>query len=81
MNDICFWMIRRKDTGEYFRPNRGPTWAKCGNWITDRGRGKAYGNIGAAKLGMKSWQGDYASSHKLDLELVRFKVVEEGVEA
>lgn len=78
--DVCFWLIRRKDTGEYFRPNRGPCWAKCGNWTKDRGRGKAYGKIGAARAATRMFDGNYTPNiHQL--ELVRFKVVEEGTDS
>lgn len=79
MKDVCFWMIRRKDTGEYYRPNKGPTWAKCGNWTLDRKRGKVYGGVGLAKASRTAWVGDYGK--KPEVEIVRFRVVEEGVEA
>lgn len=78
-SDICFWMIRRKDSGEYFRANRGPSWAKCGNWTT-REKGKAYGKLGYARQAWKSFAGDNHSGKEPDVELVRFKVVEDGVE-
>ena len=77
-SEMYFWMIRRKDTGEYFRQQKGPTWAKQGNWVKERERGKAYGKLGNAKAAMTSYYGDYGN--KPELELVRFRVVEEGVE-
>jgi hypothetical protein len=68
-------MIRRKDTGEYFRQSRGPTWRKQGNWVKEREKGKAYGKLGYAKQAFKGMYGD-----KVTVDFVRFKVVEEGVE-
>ena len=79
--NVCFWLIRRKDTGEYFRPSRGPSWAKCGNWTKEREKGKAYGRIGYARQGWTSFAGDNHSGRQPDVELVRFKVVEEGIDS
>ena len=80
MNNTCFWMIRRKDTGEYYRNTRGPSWAKCGNWTT-RELGKAYGKLGNARLACRSFISDNLLSRQLKVELVRFRVVEDGTDS
>jgi hypothetical protein len=80
MKETCFWMIRRKDTQEWYRPNRGPVWAKCGNWTKDREKGKAYGKLGYAKQGWMSFAGDNRSGTNPEIEIVRFRTFEEGVE-
>ena len=71
---MYFWMIRRTDTGEYFRQSRGRSWAKQGNWVKEREKGKAYGLLKNAVASI----GSYGKG--TNRELVRFKVIEEGVE-
>ena len=64
--------------GEWYRPNKGPVWAKSGNWVMDRRRGKVYGGVGQAKAARTAFYSDYGREFVVDL--MRFRVVEEGVE-
>lgn len=78
MNDICFWMLRRRDTGEWYRTRKGSVWGKSENWVMDRRRGKVYGGVGQAKAARTAYHGDYG--REFEVQLMRFRVVEEGVE-
>ena len=71
---MCFWMIRRTDTGEWIRQCKGPSWAKRSKWVKEREKGKAYGSLKNAIASV----GAYGKG--TNRELVRFKVIEEGVE-
>lgn len=71
-----FWMIRRKDTKEWFRQSRGPRWAKQHNWVKERELGKAYGLLKNAQAGIRG----QAEGNAFPVEFVRFRVVEDGVE-
>jgi hypothetical protein len=74
-----FYLIRRKDTGEYFRPAKGPTWARRPAWTRDVGTAKAYGKIGNAKSARTAVKGDFVKGQEPDIELVEYKVIEVGV--
>lgn len=85
-DDIFFWLIRRKDTGEWFRMQRGRRWARQGNWVKERAKAKAYGVRGSARTVLRDVRERTAHgpagtlSLRIDAELVRFRAVEEGVE-
>lgn len=76
-----FYVIRRRDTGQFFRPAKGPTWARRGNWTSDVQRAKIYGNVGNAKSARKAVYGDFKPSEvdQIKLDLVQFDVKESGV--
>ena len=84
MQGMSFFVIRRVDTGEYFRQAKGPTWAKQSQWVKEANKAKPYGNLEAARAALKMVNGRVRGPEgtlavQRDMELVEYKVTEVGV--
>lgn len=84
---MLMYVLRRSDTLQYFRQSMGPSWAKQGPWVDEIDRAKIYGNLRRAVSGARAAEG--IPSRRMDgllpvrpvVELVRLKVVEDGIES
>lgn len=84
--NICFWVLRRIDTGEYYRPSKSSRVVKS-NWINDVTRAKVYGRLGFARSAkLEAIKVPYntipkgALSIGIGVDILRMRVVEEAIE-
>lgn len=60
-----FYVIRRMDSLEYFRPAKGPTWKRRPAWTSDIERAKIYGTIGIARSARTTIIADITCPNKI----------------